>query len=164
MKHNISKQKRLLFGSTVGFVMVMVATGLMISPTLLAAADDDDKEKDKDKCGKKHKYDGICDRTKPDLTTSSPTHIKETCIGKNCTVPSIHITGTAFDSDSGIKQVQVCITHPHSCTIVSTSNGPWSYDTPALGHGSHNVTIKAVDNAHNMKRIHIHINVQQKNH
>jgi len=160
MKHDISK-RRLLFGTITGFLVVMLVTGLMMAPTLGAAAwkGGDDDDKDKNKCGKKHKYDGICDRTPPNLTVSFK-KFKDTCTGKNCIAPPVLITGTAFDSDSGIKLVQVCINDPSSCTTVSTSNGPWSFFTPPLTE-SHEITVRAVDNANNFKRIHIFIEVIQ---
>jgi len=97
----MTAQKRPILGPIAGFVIVMLLAGMLYAPTALANAESDngkvkgntntntnsnnndekyngkgngDGEKDNDNKCKKHKYDGICDTTKPVVKITSTTN------------------------------------------------------------------------------------------
>ena len=107
---------------------------------------DKDKDKDNDNKCKKHKYDGVCDKKKPDIHVTS-LHIQNTKTGDIVT-----IAGIANDIGSGIHEVELSF-DGKSYHVVSTSSGPWTF-TANLNNGHHTILAKAIDNAHNIARAH----------
>ncbi len=184
----MSNPRRLLFGPLSAFVIVMLLAGMLYAPTALANAESDngkgkgnsntnhnsntnnngnqnnngekddnkgkgnggEKDNDNNKC-KKHKYDGECDNKKPEIEIDSPG--KHSKIGS-----SITVNGQASDSGSGIHDVEVKV-DGKAFSVVSTHSGAWTFTTSGLHHGHHLITAKATDNAHNIARTHISINV-----
>ena len=169
----MSNQKRNLFGPLAGLVIAMLLVGSVFAPGCLASAasdngksgkngnsqntqGDDDKNNGKDnEKGEKddkntkcvlHRYDGKCDHKKPKIDITSPGN-KDKVTG-----PSVTITGNAFDTDSGVKKVQMKI-DGHGWILISSSNGDWSV-TKTLGLGPHIIQVRAMDWAHNIAADH----------
>ena len=94
-----------------------------------------------------HKYHDVCDTIKPTLTITSPSNHDKV------NGPSVTITGSATDAQSGIKKVQMSI-DGHGWNLVSTSNGDWSV-TKNMGRGPHIVEVRAIDWAHNINLAHV---------
>ena len=106
-----------------------------------------EKEDDNSNHCKKHKYNGVCDKTKPSISISS---INDVNGGGTQTIT---IMGTATDTGSGIKKV--------TCgkNLVSTTSGPFTCVLTFPDTHGHSIKITATDKANNIARktVHVHI-------
>ena len=148
------------------YQIIAITTGLILlggtifgsAPMVFADHSDDLKDKIKKlkdlikklkkekKCPEKKKYEGECDKKKPKIKITSPKK-KENVPG-----PTVMITGTASDKESGIKKVLVRVDRgSYEEADFDPNTGTWKF-TIDLEPGKHKATAKATDNVGNMKR------------
>ena len=146
------------------FGLILLGSGFFGSAPVALADDEDDKRKKlkdlieelrakikqfkdrhehEDEC-EDHKYNGKCDKKDPKIKITFPKN------KQNVSGPTVVITGTASDKDSGISEVQVKV-DGGSYQDADFNGGTWTF-MASLDLGKHKVTAKAVDNANNSER------------
>ena len=84
----------------------------------------------------------ITDATAPSGTITSLSD------GTSVSVPTLKISGTAYDPISGIKKVEVKI--DSGAFQIATGTTAWTFNTDSLSDGTHTVQIRVTDNAGNV--------------
>jgi len=152
-----------LIAITIGMILF---SGSISGSASIAFADDHDfddikkkaeKVKKEKKCKEEQKYEGICDKKKPKIKIDSPKKNKEVA------GPTVTITGTATDKETGIKSVMVRIDDgEYMPAMFDPSTGEFTFTTGELASGKHKVTVKALDLVDNEKRKSVNFKVDTK--
>ena len=138
------------FGLVLYAVVATFVLGSALAPLTLAAFASNGEDKEQ-KC-KKHKYDGVCDKSSKDITCNIlvPSANLVLHIGK-AKQTGVSFTIQAFDPSDGIKKVRVHVTddNVHAKSAVLGGDGFYHVAWTGLGKGDHHVQVTCTDLANN---------------
>jgi len=152
-----------LIAITIG--LILFAGSFSGSASIAFAAEHDfdeikkkaEKVKKEKKCKEEQKYEGVCDKKKPKIKIDSPKKNKEVA------GPTVTITGTATDKETGIKSVMVRVDDgEYMPATFDPDTGEFTFTTGELASGKHKATVKATDFVDNEKRKSVKFKVDTK--